>query len=49
MEELKAKYEEMAENRTKVGERLVKALPKMQVRQHKEIFEELRERVRRSK
>lgn len=49
MEELKAKYEEMAENRTKVGERLVKAFPKMQVRQHKEIFEELRERVRRSK
>ena len=26
IEELKAKYEEMAENRTKVGERLVKAL-----------------------
>ena len=49
MEELKAKYEEMAENRTKVGERLVKAFPKMQSRQHKEIFEELRERVRRSK
>ena len=49
IEELKAKYEEMAENRTKVGERLVKAFPKMQVRQHKEIFEELRERVRRSK
>ena len=49
MEELKAKYEKMAENRTKVGERLVKAFPKMQVRQHKEIFEELRERVRRSK
>ena len=47
MEELKARYEEMAENRTKVGERLVKAFPKMQVRQHKEIFEELRERVRR--
>lgn len=49
MEELRAKYEEMAENRTKVGERLVKAFPKMQSRQHKEIFEELRERVRRSK
>lgn len=49
MEELKAKYEEMAENRTKVGERLVKAFPKMQVRQHKEIFEELRERIKRSK
>ena len=49
MEELKAKYEKMAENRTKVGERLVKAFPKMQVRQHQEIFEELRERVRRSK
>ena len=42
IEELKAKYEEMAENRTKVGERLVKAFPKMQVGQHKEIFEELR-------
>ena len=41
IEELKAKYEEMAENRTKVGERLVKAFPKMQVGQHKEIFEEL--------
>ena len=27
IEELKAKYEEMAENRTKVGERLVKAFP----------------------
>ena len=49
MEELKAKYEEMAENRTKVGERLVKAFPKMQVGQHKEIFEELRERIKRSK
>ena len=49
MEELKAKYEEMAENRTKVGERLVKAFPKMQVRQHKEIFEELRVRIKRSK
>ena len=49
IEELKEKYEEMAENRTKVGERLVKAFPKMQVRQHKEIFEELRERVRRRK
>lgn len=47
MEELKAKYEEMAENRTKVGERLVKAFPKMQAGQHKEIFEELRERVKR--
>ena len=45
IEELKAKYEEMAENRTKVGERLVKAFPKMQVGQHKEIFEELRERM----
>ena len=49
MTELKAKYEEMAENRTKVGERLVKAFPKMQVGQHKEIFEELRERIKRSK
>ena len=49
IEELKAKYEEMAENRTKVGERLVKAFPKMQVGQHKEIFEELRERIKRSK
>lgn len=49
MEELKAKYEEMAENRTKVGERLVKAFPKMQAGQHKEIFEELRERIKRSK
>ena len=29
IEELKAKYEEMAENRTKVGERLVKAFPKL--------------------
>ena len=46
IEELKAKYEEMAENRTKVGERLVKAFPKMQVGQHKEIFEELRERIK---
>ena len=49
IEELKVKYEEMAENRTKVGERLVKAFPKMQVGQHKEIFEELRERIKRSK
>ena len=49
IEELKEKYEEMAENRTKVGERLVKAFPKMQVGQHKEIFEELRERIKRSK
>lgn len=49
IEELKAKYEEMAENRTKVGERLVKAFPKMQVGQHKEIFEEVRERIKRSK
>ena len=45
IEELKEKYEEMAENRTKVGERLVKAFPKMQGGQHKEIFEELRERM----
>lgn len=49
MEELKAKYEEMAENRTKVGERLVKAFPRMQSGQHKEILEELKERVKRSK
>lgn len=46
MEELKRKYEEMAENRTKVGERLVKAFPRMQSGQHKEILEELKERVR---
>ena len=39
----------MAEHRTTVGERLVKAFPKMQVGQHKEIFEELRERIKRSK
>lgn len=49
MEELKARYEEMAENRTKVGERLVKAFPRMQSGQHREIFEELKERVKRSK
>ena len=49
MEELKARYEEMAENRTKVGERLVKAFPRMQSGQHKEILEELKERVRKNK
>ena len=49
MEELKARYEEMAENCTKVGVRLVKAFPRMQSGQHKEIFEELKERVKKSK
>ena len=49
MDELKARYEEMAENRTKVGERLVKAFPGMQSRLHHEILEELKERVKNSR
>ena len=46
---MKARYEEMAENRTKVGERLVKAFPGMQSRLHHEILEELKERVKNSR
>ena len=46
MEELRVRYEEMAENRTRVGERLVKAFPGMESRLHKEILEELKERVK---
>ena len=44
------KYEEMAENHYKDWGTSCEGFPKMQVKaRHKEIFEELRERVRRSK
>lgn len=45
--ELKEKYRELAEHGTKVGDRLMKAFPKMESRRHKDILEELKGRIRR--
>lgn len=49
IEALKKKYQEVAEYRMKVSNRLMKAFPKMESRKHKEILEQLKEKVRRRK
>lgn len=46
MADLKQRYEEIAVQRGKVSGRLVKAFPKMESRQHKEILEELKARIK---
>ena len=45
-EELHNYYEELAAQRTKNVRRLTRAFPKMQSRQHKDIFEELKKRMK---
>lgn len=44
--ELRERYEKMASQRTKSTRRLLKAFPKMESRQHKEILEELKARIK---
>ena len=48
-EELKKRYEELAAASTHVSRRLAKAFPKMESRKHREILNELRERMEKRK
>ena len=48
-EELRKKYEEISGQRSRVTSRLVKAFPKMQSRNHKEVLEELKTMIRSKK
>lgn len=47
--ELKEKYRELAEHGTKVGDRLLKAFPKMESRRHKDMLDELKKRLKRDR
>lgn len=49
IQELKRKYRELAEEGSAVGKRMVKAFPKMQPRQHKREFQDLKEYLLRRK
>lgn len=49
MEELRRRYREVTASRNRVGERLLKAFPKMKSRRHNERLRELKERISKRK
>ena len=44
--ELRRKYKELAERSLRTGRHMLRAFPKLQSRRHKEILEQIRERIR---